>query len=366
MTTTAKLDALSSSPATPTTKHAGVLGAAPTGDRLRRMREAPQWKNGVFVNARPVRMMEASRTPSVMRAWWESRATREPREELPIFDDTARVLAAPTDGLRVTWLGHSTNLVEIDGARFLTDPVFCERASPSQAFGPRRFHRVPMSLDALPRLDAILLSHDHYDHLDFSTMRALASSTVPIVTALGVGAHLEAWGIAQERIVELEWWEETRFGDVCVVATPSQHFSGRSMNDRNRTHWMSFSVVGPRHRAFFSGDTGYSTVFEEIGRRIGGFDVAMLEVGAYHEAWGDIHLGPENAERVFAMLDARTFLPVHWSTFALGPHAWDEPGEQLARKAESSTLPLLTPRIGEPIMPRASTSHLRAWWRDVA
>ena len=329
------------------------------------MRDAPTWKHGVFHNFTPIKMMDPRQTKSVMRAWWETRASREPREQLPVFDDTARVLAVPsTTGLRVSWLGHSTNIIEIDGVRLLTDPVFGERASPSSFFGPKRFHRPPIALDQLPALDAILLSHDHYDHLDFSTMGFLANSTVPIVTALGVGAHLEAWGIAPSRITELDWWEETKVGGVRVIATPAQHFSGRSVNDRNRTQWASFSIIGPKHRVFFSGDTGFSTLFADIAKRVGAFDIALIEVGAFHPSWGSVHLGPENAMRVFDMLDAKTFLPVHWSTFALGPHAWDEPAEVLWKAAENRALPLLTPRIGEPIEVHAPPTPF-AWWREV-
>ena len=238
----------------------------------------------------------------------------------------------PETGLRATWLGHSTVLVEVDGLRILTDPVWGNRASPSRIAGPKRFQPVPVAIEALPPLDAVIISHDHYDHLDYPTILALAASNVPFYTSLGVGAHLESWGIAPERIVELDWWETATLpgAELTISASPSRHFSGRGLS-RNLTLWSSFAVRGPRHSFFFSGDTGLTPEYADIAARLGPFDLVMLEVGAFHPSWGEIHLGPENALEAHALLGGGAFLPVHWGTFNLAIHAWDDPAETLVR-----------------------------------
>ena len=237
--------------------------------------------------------------------------------------------------MRATWLGHSTVLIEIDGWRVLTDPVWGPRASPSRFLGPKRFQPVPVALRELPPLDAVIVSHDHYDHLDYTTMRLMRKASVPIITSLGVGAHLEAFGIAPERIVELDWWESHRVPgtDLTLTAGPSQHFSGRGLKDGNKTLWSSFVIQSQRHRVFFSGDTGPTPQHAEIRERLGPFDLVMLEVGAWHPAWGNIHLGPANALAAHTLLGGGPLLPVHWGTFNLALHPWDEPAETLLELA---------------------------------
>jgi L-ascorbate metabolism protein UlaG (beta-lactamase superfamily) len=271
-----------------------------------------------------------------------------------------------SSGLRVTWLGHSTLLLEIDGLRVLTDPVFGERASPMSFAGPRRFHPVPATIAELPPLDAVLLSHDHHDHLCPSSIRELARREVPIVTSLGVGAHLERCGVAPEKITELDWWEEAGLpgGELSFTATPAQHFSGRGLLDQNTTLWSSWVIRTANRRLFFSGDTGLTDEFQEIGRRLGPFDLTMLEIGAWHPAWGAIHLGPENALRAFEMLGGGTLLPVHWGTFDLALHAWDEPAETLLSLSERSGARVLTPLLGRPFEP-AHVEGPAPWWRAV-
>ena len=248
----------------------------------------------------------------------------------------------------------------------LTDPVWGDRASPMSFAGPKRFHPVPAPLSALPPLDAVLISHDHYDHLDHGTILELAHVDVPFITSLGVGAHLQAWGIPASRITELDWWEEAQLPrGVTVTAAPSQHFSGRGMGDRNKTAWSSLHVRGPKHAFFFSGDTGLTPEYAEIRERLGPFDLVMLEVGAFHPAWGDIHLGPENALAAHALLGGGAFLPVHWGTFNLAIHAWDEPPETLVALAPAKGVQLVMPRLGQPVEP-SRVEGVDPWWRSVA
>jgi L-ascorbate metabolism protein UlaG (beta-lactamase superfamily) len=285
---------------------------------------------------------------------------------VPALDPLEAWRRPVASGLRATWLGHSTVLVEIDGARVLTDPVWGLRASPSQLAGPKRFQPVPVALKALPPIDAVLISHDHYDHLCYPTLRALAKTDVPFVTSLGVGAHLQSWGVPAERITELDWWESHRLPgtEVEVTAAPSQHFSGRGLKDRNATLWSSLVVRGPKHRVFFSGDTGLTDQYALIRERLGPFDLVMLEVGAFHPAWGDIHLGPENALQALQLLGGGAFLPVHWGTFSLAMHAWDQPAETLLDQAPRQGVQLLMPRLGEAVEP-VQVDSVTPWWRGV-
>ena len=249
----------------------------------------------------------------------------------------------------------------------LTDPVWEPHASPSRLIGPKRFQPVPVGLPALPPIDLAVVSHDHYDHLDYPTIRELAKLSVPFVTSLGVGAHLEGWGVAAERIVELDWGETHRLKgtDLSVTAEPSQHFSGRSLHDRNATLWSSMIIRSARRAVFFSGDTGLTTEYATIGERTGPFDLIMLEVSGYHPAWGDMHLGPEYALQALALLGGGTFLPIHWGTFALSTHDWDQPVESLLTFAQKNGVRLLMPRLGEAVEP-AHEHEVTPWWRAVA
>jgi L-ascorbate metabolism protein UlaG (beta-lactamase superfamily) len=212
----------------------------------------------------------------------------------------------------------------------------------------------------------VVVSHDHYDHLDYPTIRELAKRDVPFVTSLGVGAHLEAWGVRPERIVELDWWESHAVPntELTVTAAPSQHFSGRGLHDRSATLWSSLVLRSARHAVFFSGDTGLTTEYTQIRERLGPFDLVMLEVGAFHPAWGDMHLGPENALKAFALLGSGAFLPIHWGTFSLAMHAWDQPAEVLLERGPKAGARLVMPRLGEPMEP-AHAEKVEPWWRSV-
>ncbi len=340
------------------------LGGRLAGQRLERVRASRQYAEGRFRNTAPVGPGLQGNPLPVLGEYFFKASQRVPPAPLPLLSPLESWARRPESGFRVTWLGHSTLLLELDGARVLTDPVWGERASPLSFAGPKRFHEAPVPVDALPELDAVLVSHDHYDHLCRATIQTLARRRVPFITALGVGAHLEAFGVAPELITELDWWEEARVGPVGFTAAPSQHFSGRGLGDRNKTLWASWVLTTDKHRVFFSGDTGLTEEFAEIGRRQGPFDLVMLEVGAFHPSWAGIHLGPENALKAHALLGGGTLLPVHWGTFNLALHAWDEPAETLVRLAEEQHVRLLTPRLGAAVEP----SHVEGatpWWREV-
>ncbi len=341
----------------------------PAAVRLARKLASPRFDGRVFRNTQNASVgLKPGAVMPTMKEYICGGERRVPAAPLPLADPRATWKTAPETGLRVTWLGHSTLFFEIDGARILTDPVWTQRASPVPFAGPKRFHAPPVPLSALPELDAVVISHDHYDHLDRAAIRALAKQRpVRFITSLGVGAHLEAWGVPAERITELDWWEATvleRSG-VIITATPSQHFSGRTLLDRNATAWSSFHFQGPWHSIFHGADTGLTPEYLDIRDRFGTFDLVLLEIGAFHPAWGDIHLGPEHALDARAMLGSGRLLPIHWGTFNLAMHAWDDPIETLTALAPSRGIELLTPQLGQAVEPDR-VDGVTSWWRSVA
>ncbi|MBM3546030.1 MAG: hypothetical protein FJX54_03685 [Alphaproteobacteria bacterium] len=342
------------------------FGGKAEGARLERMKASPRWTGERFSNLHPI--IPGLRDPTAqmptLKDFICGGERRVPAGPLPSVSPLDTWTRRAESGLRATWLGHSTVLIEIGGLRVLTDPVWGNRASPSRLIGPKRFQPIPVPLRQMPPIDLVVISHDHYDHLDYPTIRELAKRDVPFVTSLGVGAHLEAWGVPPERIVELDWWESHEIGSVAVTAAPSQHFSGRGLKNRNSTLWSSFVIRSDRHRVFFSGDTGLTTEYETIRDRLGPFDLVMLEVGGWLPAWGDIHLGPKYALEALKLLGGGVFLPVHWGTFSLSMHAWDEPAEELIALAPKAGAHLVMPRLGEAIEP-AHAERADPWWRGV-
>ncbi|WP_084638136.1 MBL fold metallo-hydrolase [Gordonia shandongensis] len=298
-----------------------------------------------------------------------------PSRPIPVL--RPRFAPRPAD-LEATWLGHATAVVDVDGLRFVTDPVLSMRCSPSQLVGPRRLHRAPLTAGELPPVDAVVISHDHYDHLDVDTIVTIAH-TVPdavFVAPLGVGAHLTAWGVPSARIREADWYEDVTVAARGIEATlharPARHFSGRGVT-RNLTQWVSWAIVGPRHRVFFSGDTGHSDVFTEVGAELGPFDLALIAIGAYDPAWPDIHLNPEEALDVFGQLNGAErgglFVPIHWGTFNLARHPWSDPVRRLTSAAARLRVDVRVPRPGADVVPHGRTGsavHDPTWWERCA
>jgi L-ascorbate metabolism protein UlaG (beta-lactamase superfamily) len=339
-----------------------------TNLRRERILASPRFDGSVFRNTQPV---SSGLKPGVERPTMRDILCpdefRVPSTPLPLVNPVPTWEKRPASGLRVTWLGHSTLLIEIDGVRILTDPVWGNRVSPISFAGPKRFHPPPAPLAALPRLDAIIVSHDHYDHLDRPTIRMLTETRrdTPFITSLGVGERLERWGVPPKNVTELDWWETADVKGVRITASPAQHFSGRGLKDRNTTLWSSFHLRGPKHSVFFGADSGLTPEFAEIGQRLGPFDLVALEIGAYHPSWGDIHMGPANAFSAYRMLASGAFLPIHWGTFNLAIHPWSEPAETVAALGGSSGVPLIMPKLGAPVEPTVSVA-LDPWWRLVS
>lgn len=332
--------------------------------RRERILASRQFRNGRFHNTSGLGPSAQGPSAAVLREFFFGGRKRVPRIAIPVDHPIATWATPVASGLRVTWFGHSTLLLEIDGTRVLVDPVFGPRASPVSFAGPRRFHPPPTTIAELPPLDVVLLSHDHHDHLNPMSIRALAERRVPFVTSLGVGARLEKFGIEPSLITELDWWEEHVLpgGALSFTATPAQHFSGRGLRDRNSTLWSSWVLTTAKRRVFYSGDTGLTNELADIGKRFGPFDMSILEIGAWHPSWGVIHLGPMNALKAFEMLGGGTFLPVHWATFDLALHPWDEPIEMLMAGANTTGARVLTPRIGQVIEP-SQIEGPTPWWR---
>ncbi|MEV7242048.1 MULTISPECIES: MBL fold metallo-hydrolase [unclassified Streptomyces] len=348
-----------------------AFGAQPRGERLARIRRSPHFRDGVFQNpGGTARTRPSGSTLDLAKVFLDkdTRPLRSPSGTVPVHATTLADLAKPpTTGLRVTWMGHSSVLVEIDGHRVLFDPVWGERCSPFPFAGPRRLHPVPLPLAALGPVDVVVVSHDHYDHLDMPTIKALAGTDTVFAVPLGVGAHLERWGVPADRLRELDWHESTEVGGLTLTATPARHFCGRGLRNTQHTLWASWSVAGEEHRVYHSGDTGYFDGFREIGAAHGPFDVTMIQIGAYSEFWPDIHMTPEEGLRAHLDLQGGTphgvLLPIHWGTFNLAPHPWAEPGEWTKEAAEEAAQAVALPRPGEPFEP-AGKLPADAWWRS--
>lgn len=341
-----------------------ATGAVPSGARRAAMEASPRWRGDRFENPLPRAPMPFWES---LVTWARGAANTRPDGPVPIVTRSGRDFSSPpASGLRITWLGHSTSLVEIDGARFLLDPMWGERASPFRWVGPRRFHPPPLPLSELPPVDAVVISHDHYDHLDHGTVVALRDRVPLWVVPLGVGAHLERWGVPDARIVERDWWGEVVVGGVRVVATPARHFSGRSvlMLRQDQTLWAGWVLAGPSRRVYYSGDTAMFPGFADIGARLGPFDAVLLDTGAYHRLWADVHLGPEQAVAARQAIGSGLFVPVHWGTFDLAIHSWTEPVERVLAAAAAARIPVAVPRPGESVEP-AEPPAVTRWWPAV-
>ncbi|GLP95118.1 MBL fold metallo-hydrolase [Paraferrimonas sedimenticola] len=296
-----------------------------------------------------------------MKTWLTAERNQpKPQVELPVHSIDMDELQA-TEQDRVYRLGHSSMLLKLDGQLILLDPVFSERASPVSFAGPKRFHPAPTSLEQLPYIDWVMISHDHYDHLDKASIKALKNKVGHFVVPLRVGDYLRDWGVADDKIVELDWWQSFKVNGIEVHATPTQHFSGRCLLDRNQTLWASYVIQSSRQNIYFSGDSGYFDGFKAIGERFGPFDLAMVETGAYSEQWADIHMLPEQSVQAAKDLQAKAMLPIHNSTFDLAMHDWYEPLERARTHAAALIQALVTPEMGQGL----DLSNLPAqtpWW----
>ena len=334
-----------------------ALGAGPAAMRAAADRSANA-VDGRFRNTEPSALVTPASVPVILGRLQTRGGAGRPSGPVPL------VPGAPdgTPGaVAVTWFGHSSVLLEIDGHRVLADPMWSERASPLRTVGPRRLHPAPTGLDRLPAVDAVLISHDHYDHLDEATVTTLATlGDAPFVVPLGIGAHLRRWGVPAARIVELDWGEATSVGGLTLTCVECRHFSGRR-TARNTTQWSAWAVAGPSHRVYFGGDTGYTEAFSRTGAALGPFDLTLLPIGAYADLWPDVHMTPEEAVRAHRDLRGGLLVPVHWATFDLGFHTWAEPVRRLLSAAAQAEVGIALPRPGQRI-DALVPDGLVDWW----
>ncbi len=336
-----------------------ILGKNPTGAHKQRLQNSPNYKQTAFENRNPTSMLaEGASYWEMLRDFMGSTPNRVPAKSLPV---KVSDVYAPGAGVHVQWFGHSSYLFTIDGFRILVDPVFSGNASPVPG-SIKAFKGVDvLTPEQLGKIDLLLLTHDHYDHLDYKTVVALQQQVSKVVCSLGVASHLWYWGYAESTVIELDWWESAQIsGALRLTAAPARHFSGRNFN-RAQTFWSSFVLQTPRGNYYLGGDSGYDDHFVEIGQKYNGFELAILECGQYNEKWPHIHMQPEQTVQAAVDLKAKVLMPVHWGKFALAYHPWNEPIKRAQKEAERVKMPLLVSHLNERV--EVSANHpLVAWW----
>jgi L-ascorbate metabolism protein UlaG (beta-lactamase superfamily) len=341
------------------------LGKKASKEQRHTYSQSRNFAEGKFINQIPTSEMENGfkNTVSLLRDFTKGNPNRKPATSLPV--QSLRPLSIQGNPqAKVTWFGHSTLLLELDGKTLLLDPMFGKAASPFPRLGAKRYSdTLPIEIDELPMIDAVLLSHDHYDHLDYDSIKKLQGKVRQFFVPLGVASHLESWGVDREKIKEHDWWDESEFEGLTLACTPSRHFSGRSLTDRNTTLWCSWVLIGQETKIYFSGDSGYGPHFAKIGETYGPFDMTFMECGQYDERWGAIHMMPE--ETVQAHLDVKgdIMIPIHWAAFSLAFHDWTEPIERVTKAAQQRGVVISTPKIGEPVIIGSAEYPASAWWR---
>ena len=336
-----------------------AFGGKPARERVQ---SSPQHSHGSFQNSVPTSMDTSfSSTVSMFRDLLKRNPDRKPPGDLPRVDFPT--FHHPLPVTNVTWFGHSASMIEIDEKRLLLDPMFGRAPSPFPWVGGKRYSKyLPFQLEELPSIDAVIFSHDHYDHLDYGTIQKLRNKVKQFFVPIGVGSHLERWGIDPLHITELDWWDKLEWNGLTLVCTPARHFSGRSLNDRNASLWCSWCIIGKSSRIFFSGDSGYGPHFKEIGREYGPFDLSLMECGQYDPRWAPIHMLPEETVQAHIDVEGKCLLPIHWAAFTLSFHGWTDPIDRVTKKAEEMGVHVTTPKIGETFLVEEGAYPDSKWW----
>lgn len=339
------------------------FGGSHSKEDVERYRLSKQYEGEVFKNIVPTSMdMGFSDILSVLKEYMNG-IKRDPEFELPIEKVSASALLQNRYETKIMWFGHSAVLLQIDGKNVLLDPMLGESPAPHPVVGTKRYYsELPIEIDSLPTIDLVLISHDHYDHLDYGSIMKLKDKTKLFVLPLGVAAHFRSWGIEESKLVEMDWWEELEAAGLQLAFLPSRHFSGRALADRNHTLWGSFRVKGKKDNIYFSGDGGYAEHFKAIGAKYGPFDFAMLECGQYHEKWAQIHMMPEETAQAGIDIRAKRIMPIHWGAFTLSLHHWTDPILRVKKKAQELNLPIVHPKIGSYFSISDSSFDRSEWW----
>lgn len=340
------------------------FGGTVSKEQKIRYAKSKNYQNEKFVNKGDVKLEMSSRNIlKIMREMFKPIPNSTPKTNIEVQKINPLNIVGYKNSTRLVWFGHSTFLLQMNNKNILIDPMFGDVPAPHPLLGRKRFSKkLPIELEKFPKIDAVLLSHDHYDHLDYGSILKLKSKVKKFYTPLGVGIHLEKWGIKKEHIKELDWWDETTFDDLIFRCTPAQHFSGRGVTDRGNTLWSSWIIQSKTENIFFSGDSGYASHFKDIGEKYGPLDFAMIECGQYNELWPTIHMFPEEAAQVALDVKAKKFMAIHWGAFKLAPHSWTEPIERVSNKAKELNVTLVSPKIGEPINLNSFENTNNNWW----
>lgn len=342
------------------------FGAKAEGERLKRMKDSPHFKEGKFLNLVPTKMNSGFRPlMKDMVKFMGFGTERTPKTNVEVLPVPPERPALSQSEVRVTWFGHSASWLEIEGKHLLLDPMLGNVTSPFDWAGSKRFSKsLPIEIEALPFIDAVLISHDHYDHLDHGSILKLKDKTGHFYTPLGVGAHLEAWGVPSDKITELDWEESVQLDTLKFTSMPTRHFSGRSVNDSKNTQWCAWVIEGQSKKVLFSGDSGYFDGFKRIGERFGPFDLTLMECGQYGDSWPHIHMTPEQSAQAHLDVKGKVLLPIHWGAFSLSGHGWKDPIERVLRKAKAEGITITTPQIGESVT-LGSPLPQTEWWTKV-
>ena len=329
--------------------------------------KSKHYKDGKFLNNGGVKM-EMSLKDSFKAMWilFKSNSKAEPNKNIAVQKIDSITIANYNSKTRFIWFGHSTFLLQIKGKNLLIDPMFGNVPAPNPLLGNKRFsNKLPIEIEKLPSIDAVLITHDHYDHLDYESIQKLKDKVNIFYTPLGIGIHLLKWGVEKERIIELDWWQEIKYDELTIRCTPAQHFSGRGISDREKTLWCSWIIQSDDENLFFSGDSGYASHFKEIGDQYGPFDFAFMECGQYNNLWPLVHMLPEETAQAGLDIKAKKMMPIHWGAFKLASHSWTDPVERISKKAKELNVDLVIPKIGEIIEIGLNDSEeIYPWWRN--
>ncbi len=330
--------------------------------------QSANYDDGKFINLGNVSMeMSTSDIFKSMGGYLNAPKNTSPSDNIEVMKvDSMDIVQHKLKNSNLIWFGHSSFLLQMDQKNILIDPMFSETPAPHPMLGSKRFNsEMPIEIAKLPKIDAVIISHDHYDHLDYKTIQQLRDKVEHFYLPLGVGVHLEKWGISSDRIHEFDWWEGTQIDSIELVCTPAQHFSGRGLSDRGATLWASWVIKTGEESIFFSGDSGYGSHFKAIGDKYGPFDIALMECGQYNEMWSEIHMMPEETAQAALDVKTNTVLPIHWGAFKLATHPWKEPIQRVSKKADEFKLNLVSPQIGERIHLNQLPKNHNTWWQPI-